>query len=121
MSATTAVKETREGRLGVMVRTPTELFVYWQANTQEEGSLVLRVSDLSGRPVAQLLDGRGHRDMEVGPAVYVPNLLPGHLYYVEVGRRGEEGFFPILGAGPVQTPWMPGMDDPAFPAPYHRS
>lgn len=29
MSATTAVKIGRPGRLGVMVRTPTELYIYW--------------------------------------------------------------------------------------------
>lgn len=121
MSATTAVKEGKEGRLGVMVRTPTELFVYWQANTPPEGDLMLRVSDLSGRPAAELLDGKGHRMLDVAAAVYVPNLLPGHLYYVEVGRQGSEGFSTLLGAGPVQTPGLAGVDTQGFPAPYHRS
>ncbi|HYG60908.1 MAG TPA: hypothetical protein VD902_22755 [Symbiobacteriaceae bacterium] len=120
MSATTAVKEAKEGRLGVMVRTPTELFVYWQG-ARQAGDITLRVSDLSGRPAAQSLDGRGYRDIEAASTVYVPNLLPGHLYYVEVGRHGPEGFYPLMGAGPVQTPWKPGNDAPEFPAPYHRS
>jgi len=119
MSATTAVKETREGRLGVMVRTSHEIFVYFSGDLSE--GLTLRVTDLTGRPPSELLDGRGWRELPAAAAAYVPNLQPGHLYYVEAGRRGPEGFFPLMGAGPVQTPWLPGADLPAFPAPYHRS
>lgn len=118
MSATTAVRETREGRLGVMVRTSHEIFIYWQGAGSD---LVLRVTDLTGRPSAELLDGCGWRELPASEAAYVPNLQPGHLYYVEIGRRTPEGFFPMLGAGPVQTPWLPGAHHVAFPAPYHRS
>lgn len=119
MSATTAVKETREGRLGVMVRTAGEIFVYWEGAVSD--GMVLRITDLTGRPPSELLDGRGWRELEAAPAAYVPNLQPGHMYYVEVGRRGPEGFFPLLGAGPVQTPWLPEAGNTPFPAPYHRS
>ncbi|HLN63438.1 MAG TPA: hypothetical protein VK464_18025 [Symbiobacteriaceae bacterium] len=120
MSATTAVSQSASGHLGVMVRTATELFVYWRAMSDTPG-LMLRVSDLTGRPVAELLDGAGHRYLEVAAASYVPNLLSGHLYYVEVGRRDGEQFAPLLGAGPVQTPWVTAADEAAFPAPYSRS
>jgi hypothetical protein len=119
MSATTAVKETREGRLGVMVRTATELFVYWQG--AEAAELRLRVTDLTGRPAAESLDGVGFREIPAAPAAYLPGLLPGHLYYVEIGRRDDGGFYPLAGAGPVQTPWLPGAAEAPFPAPYHRS
>jgi len=119
VSATTAVKETRDGRLGVMVRTAKEIFVYWQGEAPE--GLTLRVTDLTGRPPSELLDGRGWRELPAAPAVYLPNLQPGHLYFVEVGCQGPEGFVPLLGAGPVQTPWLPVTDHTAFLAPYHRS
>jgi hypothetical protein len=119
MSAATAVTECRDGRLGVMVRTATELFVYWQGGPTE--GLTLRVTDLTGRPPSELLDGRGWREVPAAAAVYLPNLAPGHLFYVELGRREADRFFPVVGAGPVQTPWLPGADLPAFPAPYHRS
>lgn len=119
MSATTAVKETREGRLGVMVRTATEIYVYWQG-TETEG-LTLRVTDLTGRPPSESLDGCGLRELPAAASAYLPNLLPGHLYFVEIGRRDTGGFFPLAGAGPVQTPWLPGAAESPFPAPYHRS
>lgn len=121
MSATTAVAECREGRLGLMVRTPTEVFVYWRPAPAAGPNLVLRISDLSGRPPEQLLDGTGCRYLEAGSGVYVSDLLPGHLYYAEVGRRGPDGFEPLGGAGPVQTPWGATKETAAFPAPYHRS
>lgn len=120
MSATTAVNQTPDGRLGVMVRTPTEVFIYWQG-TRAASGLSLRVTDLTGRPTPELLDGAGCRYLDAADASYVPNLLPGHLYYVEVGRRDGEGFHPLMGAGPVQTPWLSTSDRSAFPAPYHRS
>jgi hypothetical protein len=120
MSVTTAVAQTAVGRLGAMVRTSTELFVYWQG-TPDMAGLSLRISDLTGRPAPELLDGVGCRYLDAASASYVPNLLPGHLYYVEVGRRGEGGFVPLAGTGPVQTPWQAGPDRAVFPAPYHRS
>lgn len=122
MSATTAVVECKEGRLGVMVRTTTEIFIYWRPGSLSgEPNLALRVTDLSGRPADQLLDGVGYRYLDAAAAVYVPNLQPGHLYFVEVGRRGVDGFHPLAGAGPVQTPWTAVKDQTSFPAPYHRS
>lgn len=121
MSATTAMAECREGRLGLMVRTPTEVFVYWRPAPGAGESLLLRISDLSGRPAEDSLDGTGYRFLEAVAGVYVPNLLPGRLYYVEVGRRGPDGFVPLGGAGPVQTPWGVTKETAAFPAPYHRS
>jgi hypothetical protein len=125
MSATTAVTETAAGRLGVMVRTAAEIFIYWYppgvgAQT-EAGPNTIRISDMTGRPAAELLDGQGYRDLEAATAIYVPNLQPGHLYFVEAGRRDGEGFHPVIGVGPVQTPWLGLPDQPAFPAPYHRS
>ena len=120
MGATTAVSQGALGHLGVMVRTATELFVYWRPLGDTHG-LRLRVSDLTGRPVPELLDGTGYRHLEVAAASYVPDLLPGHLYYVEVGRSDGEQFVPLLGAGPVQTPWVAAADMAAFPAPYSRS
>lgn len=119
MSAATAVGECRDGRLGVMVRTATELFVYWQGGPTE--GLTLRVTDLTGRPSSALLDGRGWREVPAAAAAYVPGLAPGHLFYVELGRHGAGGFAPLVGAGPVQTPWLAGRDLSAFPGPYHRS
>lgn len=123
MSATTAIKVGRPGRLGLMVRTPTELFVYWRpAPGNLPGRLTLRIFDLTGRSAAESLDGCGYREMEAAESIYVPNLLPGRLYVAEVGRRGPEGFVTILSAGPVQTPWLAAsVDSSDYPAPYHRS
>ncbi|MFZ5823112.1 MAG: hypothetical protein ACOY94_02020 [Bacillota bacterium] len=122
MSATSAVKIGRSGRLGVMVRTATELYIYWRPSVGgTPGPLSLRVTDLSGRPVGESLDGRGYREVPLGDSVYVPDLLPGHLYVAEVGRTQPEGFTPLLSVGPVQTPWVAAPDGSPFPAPYHRS
>ncbi|HEY3369068.1 MAG TPA: hypothetical protein VGK74_28765 [Symbiobacteriaceae bacterium] len=122
MSAATALTENACGRLGVMVRTPEELFIYWE--TGQAPPLTIRVADLSGRPAAQSLDGLGYRDIpgQAGPSsVYVRNLLPGHLYFVELGEQAGGGFRGLIGAGPVQTPWLPVADAAVFPAPYSRS
>ena len=122
MSATSAVKIGRCGRLGVMVRTATELYIYWRpAVGGAPGPLSFRVTDLTGRPAEELLDGRGYREIPLGDSVYVPDLLPGHLYVAEVGRTQPEGFMPLLSVGPVQTPWVAVPDGSGFPAPYHRS
>lgn len=123
MSATTAIKMGRPGRLGIMVRTPTEVYVYWRpAPAHGPQRLALRILDLTGRPAAESLDGCGYREMEAAESVYVSNLLPGHLYVAEVGRTGPEGFAPLLSAGPVQTPWLAAaVDEADYPAPYHRS
>lgn len=121
MSATTAVKTGRPGRLGVMVRTPEELYVYWRP-FHSYPRLALRITDLTGRPTEELLDGCGFREMEAAQSVYVSNLLPGHLYVAEIGQTGAEGFVPLLSAGPVQTPWVAGAADSSeYPAPFHRS
>lgn len=117
-AAATALSSNQYGRIGIMVRTAREVFVYWEAATGRP--LSMRVTDLSGRPPAELLDGRGRRDLP-GPVMagtYVANLLPGHLYAVEL--LDEDGL-PVIGAGPVQTPWLPGASPSPFPAPYHRS
>lgn len=122
MSAATALAESERGRLGVMVRTPDELFVYWE--TPQDGPLAIRVLDQSGRPANESLDGCGYRVIpgEGGrSSAYVRNLTPGHLYFVEIGDPGGGGFSPWLGAGPVQTPWRTMADAAAFPSPYHRS
>lgn len=117
MNANTAVG----ARMGVMVRSARSIHVYWRS--MEQG-LTVRITDLSGHPVAQLLDGTGVRQITpaVGEsAVYVEDLLPGHLYYVEVGSLATDGFVPLLALSPVQTPWLPGSDESAFPSQYHRS
>lgn len=123
MSATTAVTETTAGRLGVMVRKAGEIFIYWYPSPQAKDRVpgTIRITDLTGRPAAELLDGVGWRELEAATAMYVPGLVPGHLYFVEAGWRDEAGFHPAIGAGPVQTPWLGSPDQPAFPAPYHRS
>lgn len=123
MSATTSIRVGRRGRLGLMVRTPEELFVYWRPAPGERfGPLVLRITDLTGRPAPDLLDGCGFRELEADESVYIGNLLPGHLYVAEVGTAGPEGFSPILSAGPVQTPWrVASAERVEYPAPYHRS
>jgi|GEM_PF-3049470 len=121
MSATTAVAENAAMRLGVMVRTNTELFVYWQPGRHPAS--LLRVSDLTGRPPEESLDGRGRRDVVLSQQVslYLKDLLPGHMYFVELGDERDGAFQPVIGAGPVQTPWLPTTDASTFPAPYHRS
>jgi hypothetical protein len=116
MGAATCVTERAGIRLGVMVRTAAELWVYWHnADVQ-----ALRVVDVTGRTPSESLDGTGER--VVAPAagatsVYVAGVLPGHLYVVEL-LHGDEV---LLSAGPVQTPWLSAADDSSFPAPYHRS
>jgi hypothetical protein len=121
MSAITAVERDGAGALGVMVRTATTLYVYWEGETSPQ---VLRVVDVTGRPPAELLDGTGCREITVPPgcrSYYVSDLLPGHLYYVAAGRSGPDGFRPARAVGPVQTPWLDTAGESAFPAPYHRS
>jgi len=121
MSATTAIKVGRPGRLGVMVRTPTELHLYWRPALPATAALRFRICDLTGRPVHESLDGCGYREMPAADSVYVSDLLPGHIYLAEIGESGPSGFTPILAAGPVQTPWLPSADSSAFPSPYYRS
>jgi hypothetical protein len=106
-----------------MVRTPTELHVYWRpAGGHHHPRLVLRITDLTGRPRGDLLDGCGFREVEAAESTYVPNLLPGHLYLAEVGTAGPEGFCALLSVGPVQTPGLAApVDSSDYPAPYHRS
>jgi hypothetical protein len=125
MSAVTCVAEAGGMRLGVMVRTDRELFVYW--SLPEDGATpALRVLDVTGRAAPELVDGTGVRECAVRPgagSAYIGQLLPGHLYMVELGESGLEAFRPLLAAGPVQTPG-PGAAsgaDPAFPSPYQRS
>lgn len=120
MSAATVTKEGARGRLGAMVRTATELFIYWKPVAAGH-DLWFRVHDVTGRPAQESLDGSGRRDLPAAESCYVTDLLPGHLYYVEVGRPTAEGFDPLMGVGPVQTPWKAFADTSAFPAPYHRS
>lgn len=120
MNANTAVAVRGEARLGAMVRSATSIFVYWRG----AGVTALRILDLSGRPVPELLDAAGARVLPVAPdrsAAYVNGLLPGHLYCVEVGDWDGDRFLSHLGTTPVQTPWQTSAELPAFPAPYHRS
>jgi hypothetical protein len=122
MSASTAVAQADGRRLGVMVRTQNEIFAYWSPSLDRP--LTLRVTDLTGRPAAESLDGRGYRDvpLEAGAEEqYLTGLQPGHLYVVEIGETEEGAFHPLLSAGPVQTPWLPSPDKSDFPRPYHRS
>lgn len=123
MSAITAIKVGRPGKLGLMVRTPTEVYIYWRpARVSAAPLLVLRIIDLTGRPAWESLDGCGFRELAAAESVYVPNLLPGHLYVAEVGYNGPDGFSPLLSVGPVQTPWVaPTAERSDYPAPYHRS
>lgn len=120
MSAATAICEGAHGRLGAMVRTATELFIYWKPVAACHG-LRFRVHDVTGRPMHDLLDGSGRRDLPAAEACYVADLIPGHLYYVEVGRHTGAGFDALMGVGPVQTPWKAIADTATFPDPYHRS
>lgn len=121
MGASTCVSEQAGMRLGVMVRTGTELWVYW--SLPEEAAPVdgLRVVDVTGRPQSESLDGTGERVVAASESgsgsQYVTDVLPGHLYAVELLAQGRV----LLSAGPVQTPWLNAADDSAFPAPYHRS
>jgi hypothetical protein len=116
MGAATCVTERAGMRLGVMVRTAAELWVYWtNADVQ-----ALRVLDVTGRTPSESLDGTGERVVAPGAgatSAYVAGLLPGHLYVVEL----LDGDQVLLSAGPVQTPWLSAADDSSFPAPYHRS
>ncbi len=111
MNGNTAVAVSGPARVGVMVRSATSIYIYWRGAP----GAALRLVDLSGRPRHELLDGCGERRVAVSEAeggVYVDDLLPGHLYYVEAGT---------LGAGPVQTPWRRPAEGSGFPEPYHRS
>lgn len=120
MSATTAVAQGRGARLGVMVRTADQIMIYWEMASATP--LRLRVSDLTGRPPADSLDGRGWRELHAeGGRLFLEGLLPGHLYGVALGEGEGDRFRPLLQAGPVQTPWRRSRDSERFPAPYHRS
>lgn len=122
MSATTAVATSNAGRLGIMVRSATQLVAYWEVGTDR--SLRLRVTDLSGRAPSESLDGTGRRELAVeGMVIYLDQLIPGHLYGVALGEGEGDAFCPLISAGPVQTPWRPGPEAalPLFPTPYHRS
>lgn len=122
MSATTAVATSDAGRLGVMVRSATQVVVYWEA--RKPYSLRLRVTDLTGRAPSESLDGTGSRELAVkGTVIYVDHLIPGRLYGVALGLGEGDAFRSLIFAGPVQTPWRPTTEAPLppFPAPYHRS
>lgn len=122
MNANTALITVGEERLGVMVRSHTSAYVYWR--TRSTQSLALRVTDLSGRPAHQSLDGTGMRTVALGSAQtghYLEGLVPGHIYSVVLGEVKGESFTPLLEAQPVQTPWLPVDDPSAFPPAYHRS
>lgn len=122
MTASVAVTEWGGGRLGVMVRSAQELFIYWNPPTAH--SLVLQLKDLSGRPNSALLDGTGTRERRIPPgqtSLYVGALLPGHLYEVAIGEQREGAFRPLMEAGPVQTPWLPREGEGRSAELYHRS
>ncbi len=121
MSATTAVKADRLGRLGAMVRTSNEIYLYWRPSMPVDRHLVFRVTDLTGLPVHELLDGTGRREFPATESVYVSGLPAGHIYLAEVGRYGPEGFTTLLSVGPVQTPWVASADFSDFPSLYYRS
>lgn len=125
MIDSTAVVTGAPGRLGVMVRTRTSLHVYWRLRVRPD-RLVLRVTELSGRPPDLALDGCGWREAAVPDgedSVYVSGLTPGRPYAVELGERRGGRFVPLLAAPAVETPWLPaaGYREPDFPAPYFRS
>lgn len=122
MTCTATVTEWSGGRLGVMVRSASELFVYWAPSAAT--SLILQVRDLSGRATAALLDGTGIRERRINPgqtSLYVGALLPGHLYEVAIGEQRDGQFTALMTAGPVQTPWMPREGEERSPSLYHRS
>jgi hypothetical protein len=122
MTGTAALTEWGGGRLGVMVRSASELYVYWSPSTAH--SLILHVKDLSGRPASALLDGTGTRERRIAAgqtSLYVGALLPGHLYEVAIGEQREGTFTSHLTAGPVQTPWLPREGEERSPSLYHRS
>lgn len=89
-----------------LVLAPDRMYVYWQA---EAGPLALRVSDLSGLPPAESLDGRGWRQVAVAAptgGVYLEGLPPGHILWCELGRPEAGGFQPLAAAPPVELPWV---------------
>jgi len=89
-----------------LVLNSTRMHVYWEVAAA--GPLALRVSDLSGRPPAESLDGTGWRLVAVAEAAgraYLEELPPGHILWVEVGEVRAEGFVPLATAPPVQLPW----------------
>jgi hypothetical protein len=122
MNGSAVVTEWGESRLGVMVRSARELFVYWSPPTAQP--LILQVRDLSGRPATAMLDGTGRRERRI-PAgqtsLYIGALLPGHLYEVAIGEQREGAFRPLLEAGPIQTPWLPREGEERSALLYHRS
>ncbi|MDB4894471.1 MAG: hypothetical protein JWN15_733 [Firmicutes bacterium] len=86
-----------------MVRSATEIWVYWQAAPPQ---LTLRLEDVSGFPPEAALDGSGLRDVPVldgATDLYLQELLPGHLYLVQIGEGQGDDFQPVLSAGPVIT------------------
>lgn len=122
MTGAARVTEWGGGRLGVMVRSSQELFIYWSPPVNH--ARILQLTDLSGRPTSALLDGTGKRERRIQPgqtALYVGGLLPGHLYEVAIGEQREGAFQPQLEAGPIQTPWLPREGPESGPELYHRS
>lgn len=120
MNANSAVIRTGSGQAGAMVRSGTSLYLYWQGDPAG-GPVTVLLTDLSGRPPHELLDGDGLRTVEVPEGqtgLYLNDLLPGHLYGAELRSADGTTLFRL---GPVQTPWLAGPDPSAFPAPYHRS
>ncbi len=122
MNGSTTVLQQGTERLGVMVRSGTSIHVYWE--TAGRAAVGLRVTDLSGRPIDELLDGVGHRVIPLpdeSGSLYVEKMLPGHIYHVELGEISDRGFSPVLASRPIETPWPVTIDRSAFPKPYHRS
>lgn len=122
MNGTAAIAQQGNERLGVMVRSGTSIHVYWEATGRT--ALGLTVADLSGRPRGELLDGVGLRvvplSTETG-SLYIEELLPGHIYQVELGEITDRGFSLVLSSRPIETPWPVTTDRSDFPKPYHRS
>ena len=99
-SASVALTTQGEQMLGVMVRTPTELWVYWQ--TPSPG-LTLRLQDVSGFPNDALTALRDVPITDGATDLWLQGLMPGHLYLVAIGEGQGDAFQPALSAGPVLT------------------
>jgi len=122
LNGVTEITQQGAEQLGVMVRSSTSIHVYWE--TTDRTTLGLHVTDLSGRPREDSLDGTGHRMIRLltgTGSLYLEKMIPGHIYHFELGEMTDRGFSPLISSRPVETPWASTHDESAFPKPYHRS
>lgn len=104
--------------LRTFVVSPTSILVSFEPGSEARH---LRISDLSGYPSEQSLDGAGWRLEALAPGqerMRVNGLLPGHIYWFELGAGAAAGFSAMATAPPVATPWAGPASLPAA-APGH--